>query len=463
MGAAEEVTGSKHFIDTGNSLVMLDCGAFQGKRAEADKKNRDFPVDPGLIECVVLTHGHFDHSGLIPLLVRNGYRGNIFATPATRDIANIIMMDSARIQARDMEFLAKEADKRGEDFKWEPLYDERDAIKAASQFVTISYGRPIRITKDLELTFYDAGHILGSSIAVFRNDTRDGPITLAYSGDLGRKGKPIIKDPERIPDPDYLILESTYGDRLHESSGDVMGLLADVVCRTAERGGKLIIPAFAIERTQELVFYLHLLNDRKMIPKIPIFVDSPMATNATTLFTLHPECYDEETNRAFIDHHRNPFGFNDLRYVQSVAESKQLNELKGPAVIISASGMCESGRIQHHLLHNLSDEKNTILSVGYMAEHTLGRKIMNGAPEVSILGRWVKVKAEVAEIKALSAHADYRELGDYVKFMDLDRLKGVFLVHGEKEAQDHLREHLLDLGVKNVSIMAKGQKFDLKP
>jgi len=464
-GAAQEVTGSKHILDTGNTKIMVDCGAFQGKRKEAEKKNREWIPETASLDAVVLTHGHFDHCGLLPLLCNKGYRGNIYATAATRDIANVIMMDSAKIQARDGEYLRKQAKKRGEKFEWEPLYDEADVLQATNQFVSLSYERKILISRDIEATFYDAGHILGSAsvfLEISNGSNGDGgKTTVGFSGDLGRKNKPIIRDPSVIPPVDYLVIESTYGDRLHENVSDVMKKLAQVISETAKRGGKVIIPAFAVERTQDLIFYLHLLSDQNAIPKIPIFVDSPMAVNATSIFRVHPECYDEETREAFIQHHKNPFGFNALRYVDSVEESKEINEMDGPAVIISASGMCEAGRIVHHLLHTINDPKNTILIVGYMAANTLGRRIRDRERNVRIFGSSVPLKARVEEIGALSSHADYSEMGDYIKQLDLNKLKKIFLVHGEDQAQTHFREYLLNLGVADVEIVQYGAEYEL--
>jgi len=461
-GAAREVTGSRHFLDVDGELLQIDCGAFQGKRREAEEKNRAVFKEAETVTAMVLTHGHYDHSGLLPLLPKRGYRGNIYTTPATRDIASLIMMDSARIQARDQEYLAKQAAKRGEKFTWQPLFNEEDVIRAAEQFVTLSYRRPMPITQRVTCEFYDAGHILGSALACL-DVRRDGgeKLRVVFSGDLGRKGKPIIRDPELVPDPDYLVMESTYGDRLHESSEGAMEKLAAVVNETVDRGGKIIIPAFAIERTQELVYYFHLLTDSHKIPSLPIYVDSPMATNATTIFQVHPECYDEEIHEAFLRHHKNPFGFNELKFTSSVQESKDLNKLKEPAVIISADGMCEAGRIQHHLANNIQDPRNTVLIVGYMAEHTLGRRIKERQPEVRIFGQIYKLRARVEEVSAFSAHADYREIGEYIARLDLGRLKKVFLVHGEGAAQEALKKHLLGIGVKAVEIVEPGKRYEL--
>ena len=510
LGAAEEVTGSKHILEVDGRSFMIDCGAFQGKRAESDKKNREFDFAPDKIESVILTHAHFDHCGLLPVLTKNGYRGNIYSTPATRDLANIVMMDSARIQARDAEFLGKQAKKKGEKFTWKPLYTEEDCVKAANQIVSLSYNRKMYIAPDIQLEFFDAGHILGSAMAsvtitgqranrisgqtskqsgmgrrrlwhgLFGKDGANvessraektlalqgapsDEIRILYTGDLGRVGKPIIRDPAvNVPAPDYIFLESTYGNRLHESPGIALDDLEKVVKRAVANKGKIIIPSFAIERAQELVYYLHLLVKQKRIPKIPIYLDSPMAVNATGIFQLHPECYDEEANNEFINQHKNPFGFNELTFISSVDESKALNKKTGPMIIISADGMCEAGRVLYHLANNISDPKNIVLIVGYMSENTLGRKIYDGQKEVRILGDWYKVKARVEKIDAFSAHADYQECTDWLNRIDTSRLKKIFMVHGEKDAQAAFKIHLEKNGYKNVQIVKYGESYDLE-
>ncbi|MDR1802068.1 MAG: MBL fold metallo-hydrolase [Treponema sp.] len=462
LGAAEEVTGSKHVLEIDGKSYLIDCGSFQGSRAEADKKNRDFGISADKIEAAILTHGHLDHCGLFPLLTKNGYRGNIYATPASRDIASLIMMDSANIQAKDAEYLRKEAAKNGEKFTWTPLYEEKDAIQATSQMMGVSYNRPVIVDSDIKLEFYDAGHILGSAMA-FITVTKDGKeVKILASGDLGRKGKPIIRDPAIPPAaPDYIILESTYGDRLHENTEDAMNKLADITRRIVKSRGKLLIPSFAIERTQELVYYFHLLTDEKIVPEIPIFVDSPMATNATTIFQVHPECYSEEIKEAFIKHHKNPFGFNSLHFTTSVQESKDLNDTAGPLIIISADGMCEAGRIQHHLIHNISNPNTIIMTVGYMAEHTLGRRIRDKEEEVKIHGMKFKRRAAVEEINAFSAHADYSEAIAWLKSIDTSRLKTIFMVHGEPKGQAAFKRHLADAGFRDVEIVKYGGVYDL--
>lgn len=501
LGAAQEVTGSKHILEIDGRAFMIDCGAFQGKRKISDEKNRDFTFPPEKLESLILTHAHYDHCGLLPVVTKNGFSGNIYATPATRDLANLIMMDSARIQAHDAEYLRKQAIKKGEKFTWQPLFNETDVVQAANQIVTLSYNRKMYIAPDVQLEFFDAGHILGSSFASItisgrhggiaaegkglptteqstfferlrrRKDDPPSPVPVApetqlnilFSGDLGRKNKPIIRDPAvNVPPPDFLVLESTYGNRLHENTELAMNDLVRIVRRAINKKGKIIIPSFAIERTQELVYYFHLLVDKKKIPEIPIYVDSPMATNATSIFQVHPECYDETIHEAFLKHHKNPFGFNALSFVTSVEESKSLNQKPGPMIIISADGMCEAGRVLHHLANNISREENTVLLVGYMAENTLGRRLKDGEKEVSIMGDRYTVRATIEEINAFSAHADYQETIDWLNTIDTSRLKRIYMVHGEPDVQEEFQRHLADAGYNSVQIVKYGETYDLE-
>lgn len=462
LGAAEEVTGSKHILDVDGHKYLIDCGAFQGKRAEADRKNREFNVPVDELEAVILTHGHYDHCGLLPLLSVHGFTGNIYATPATRDIANLVMMDSARIQSRDREFLTKQAAKKGESFSWQPLFDETDVIKTIDLIVTVSYHRPVWIGEGVKLEFFDAGHILGSAMAfITARDSSGKEVKIAFTGDLGRCGKPIIRDPEVIPQADYIVLESTYGNRRHEGTDNALSILAEKTKELTVQKGKMIIPAFAVERTQEIVYYFHLLTDKKTIPDIPIYVDSPMAVNATSIFQVHPECYDMETHQAFLTHHKNPFGFNALKFITNVSESKRLNEIDGPMIIISADGMCEFGRITHHLANNIEKPSTKIMLVGFMAENTLGRRLQNKEQEVKIFGEWHQVRAEILQINAFSAHADYFEAAQWLKSLDTSHLKNIFLVHGEPAAQKFFTNYLNDNNFKDVQTIKYGEVYEL--
>ena len=464
LGAAQEVTGSKHIFSIDDRMFMIDCGSFQGKRRESDEKNRNFKIDTERLESVILTHGHLDHCGLLPLLSKLGYEGNIYATPATRDIANLVMMDSARIQAHDAEFLAKQAAKKGEKFHWKPLYDENDCVKAANQIVSLSYNRKMFIAPDVQLEFFDAGHILGSAFAsVTVNPNPKNPekeIRLLYTGDIGRNCKPIIRNPAlNMPAPDYIFLESTYGNKLHDNHEFAMHELERIVREACAKKGKIIIPSFAIERAQELVYYLHLLTDQKKIPVIPIYVDSPMASNATSVFRVHPECYDESVNEAFLKHHKNPFGFNSLTFTTNVEDSKELNKKEGPMIIIAADGMCEAGRVLYHLANEISNPKNTIMCVGYMAENTLGRRIFDGAEKVHVLSADYEVKAKIERCNGFSAHADYNEMIEWLKNIDTSRLKKIFLIHGEPDQQAGFKQHLADAGFNDVDIVEAGKEY----
>lgn len=463
-GAAEEVTGSKHLLTLDGSRVLLDCGMFQGKRKESREKNLVLPFEAGSVDALILSHAHFDHCGAIPILVKESFKGNIYSSPASREIGSLVMMDSAHLQAMDAKFIEKKR-ARGEDPETEvpvkPLYDESDVLTALDSFITVSYHRKFPVADGISATFYDAGHILGSCLTRIEARINGREVAVGFTGDLGRNNMAIIRDPEILPPVDYLICESTYGDRLHDPITQAMTELAEVVNEVWKKRGKLIIPAFAVERTQELVYYLHTLHDEGKIPEIPIYVDSPMAVNATSIFRTHPECYDDETRQKFLDHHENPFGFEHLTFVTSTEQSKRLNNSEEPAVIISSSGMCEGGRILHHLANNIDNPKNTILIVGFMAQNTLGRRLADREREVKIFGTKYPVKARVKIINAFSAHADYEEIKSWTRRLDRDRLKGVFLVHGEPDAQANLKEVLEKDGVRRVEVLKAGVEIDL--
>jgi len=462
-GAAGTVTGSMHLVESGGKRFLLDCGLNQGRRKDADQKNRCLPFSGSTIEAVVLSHAHIDHSGNLPTLVKNGFAGPIYTTPATIDLCNWMLRDTAHIQEKDAEFLNKRLEHRKaaglENGRVTPLYTMADAERTLPLFHPVPYHQPEQLSPELMYVAYDAGHILGSSCIVLHEGTEDKRVRLAFSGDVGRPNLPIIRDPEVMPAAEYLIMESTYGGRLHKSASHVENKLADVVNRTARRGGRIIVPAFAVGRTQQLVLLLHELANQKRIPNIPIFVDSPLAVNATAVHRDHPECFDEET-RAFLLNHEDPFGFQRLQYIREASESKKLNDLHGPMVIISASGMCEQGRILHHLWNNIEDPRNTILITGFQAADTLGRKLIEKWPEVRVFGEPKRVRAEISSLDELSGHADQRELLDWIRPL-APTLRRVFLVHGEPQQSQTLAK-LLDsqYGLEAV-IPHPGESFEL--
>lgn len=463
-GAAREVTGSRHLLEVGDARILIDCGMFQGRRSETRAKNADLGFDPSTLDACINTHGHLDHCGTYPLLARRGYRGAIHATPATADVAALVMADAARIQVADARFLERQIAKNPRDRREAipPQYDEEDADLATSLYRPVAYHEPFRVASGVTATFLDAGHILGSSIV--RLDCEDGGrrVTIVATGDLGRRNTPILRDPEVVADADWLLCESTYGARLHDDIAFAQDELAQVVRDTAAKGGRVLIPAFAVGRTQELVWHLHQLHAEGRIPPIPVYVDSPMATKATAIFAKHAECYDAETVARFLDNGISPFSFAALKYVESAEDSKKLNELRMPCIIIATSGMCEAGRILHHLVHGVGDHRNTVLVVGFMAAHTLGRALADRRPEVRIFGETHEVRARVKILNAFSAHADRNEIGEWVGRMDRRRLRGVFLVHGEPDAQDALAAHLRDAwGIARVEGLEAGRAVTL--
>ena len=430
-GAAREVTGSCHIVRHGGTTLLLDCGLFQGRRALSRAKNEKLPLPVGEIDAIVLSHAHIDHAGRLPFLVAQGYDGPIWTTPATRDLCALMLADSAHIQEKDAQFLAR----RGEESSL-PLYRMADAVRAVELMIGASYRRPMDVVPGIRVSFTDAGHILGSASVVLECGTGTDRRRLIFSGDVGRPGLAIIGDPSPPEDADFVIMESTYGNRDHEPITDARAHLARVVKETAARGGKLLIPAFAVGRTQELVYDLHVLSRAGEMPAIPIFVDSPLATDTTGVFAAHPELWDrhEEPVRRI----QQLFNFELLKFTRTVDESKALNTLHGPAVIIAASGMCESGRILHHLANRASDPRTTILIAGFQAEHTLGRRIVDRAPELKVFGRPVPLRARVEILNGYSAHGDRTELRHWLAAVRASspRLQGVALVHGEPEAQD---------------------------
>jgi metallo-beta-lactamase family protein len=461
-GAAGTVTGSMHLVETGGKRVLLDCGMYQGRRKDADAKNRRLPVAGSSIDAVILSHAHIDHSGSLPTLVKGGFAGPIYTTPATIDLCNWMLRDTAHIQEKDAEFLNRRLEHRRqqglENGHVEPIYGTEDAEATIPLFQPVSYHETQAVTPGLSYESFDAGHMLGSSFMVLQ-EAGAAPVRLGYSGDVGRPGLPIIRDPEQMPQVDYLILESTYGGRLHKSVEHVENKLQAVIQRTAARGGRIIVPAFAVGRTQQLVVLLHQLANEQRIPNIPIFVDSPLAVNVTAVHRDHPECFDEET-RAFLQNGDDPFGFKRLQYIREAADSKRLNDLHGPFMVISASGMAEAGRILHHLRNNIEDPRNTVLITGFQAADTLGRKLVEKWPEVKIFGEPMRVRAEVASLDELSGHADQRELLEWVKPI-AGKLKKVFLVHGEPEQSATLAKLLKSQYNLEAVVAAPGQSYEL--
>jgi len=461
IGGARTVTGSQHLLFINGKKILLECGLFQGRRKDTYEKNKNFIFNPAEIDVMLLSHAHIDHSGNIPNLVRNGFNGFIYATSATVDLCQIMLRDSAYLQDRDIQWINKKRKKKNQP-PIEPLYTIEDVEKAMENFIGIQYNKKIDLYPGISATFRDAGHILGSASILLEVEESDGKkIRLGFTGDIGRPVMPVIRMPDELRDLDAIIMESTYGNRLHSPSEDVEEELASVVRQCISEGGKIIIPAFSVGRTQLLVYMLHKLFDQNRIPEVPIYVDSPMAVNATNVFRAHPECYDRETIRVFVENGEDPFGFERLKYVKNVEASKELNTKEGPFIIISASGMAEGGRILHHLSNGVGDPKNLVLFVGYAAEHTLARRIMDGSKEVNIFGEKHVIKCKVKKMDYFSGHADQGELFEYLRLNKKEKLKNIFLVHGEESQSLPFREKLVRAGYKNVQYPVSGEKVEI--
>ena len=463
-GAAKTVTGSMHQLNVQGRSYLLDCGLYQGRRKEAEERNRAFPFPCASMDAALLSHAHIDHSGNLPSLVKNGFAGPIYTSPATADLCGPMLADSGRLQEKDAEFLNKRYLRRQSlnalgpsDHIVHPLYTVEDAEKTQPHFRPVPLHTPTPIGPGLTYTSFEAGHILGSTCMLLELEEEGKKVRLGFSGDVGRVGLPIIRDPESLPPVDFLIMESTYGDRLHAPSHSVLEALAEIVNRTYDRGGKIIVPAFAVGRTQQLVLLLHELHERDLIPAFPIFVDSPLAVNVTEVFRRHTELFDEEAN-VFAGEGQDPFAFQKLKYVREVSESKALNDLHGPFMIISASGMCEAGRIVHHLRNNIGDPRNTVLLTGYQAENTLGRKIQEKRAEVPIFGELMPLRAEVQKLDELSGHADQRELLGWLEPI-AKGLKRIFLVHGEAQPQTVLAQEIRKRWDVEVTAPTRGEKY----
>jgi len=457
-GAARTVTGSMHLLTINGKRLLLDCGLYQGRREEANARNSQLPFEAKSVDACVLSHAHMDHSGVLPVLTKNGFEGPIFCTSATRDLSAVMLRDSANIQESDARFINKRNAERGLPFV-KPIYTEHDATHALSHFVAYEYHRVFEPIPGVCVTFRDAGHILGSAEVVIDYEEGGKKGRLVFTGDLGRKHLPILRDPESVEEADVLITEGTYGGRYHKPIEDAREELAQVIAQTYERNGIVIIPSFAVGRTQEVVYDLqHLVNENR-IPDLPVYVDSPLAINVTEVFRMHPECYDEEI-RNFIDHDPdgNAFGWSRLTYVRDTEASKALNESKQPSIIIAASGMCEAGRVLHHLAHHIEDPRATVLFVGYQAENTLGRKILDGWEKVRILGDEYEVRAQVKKLEGYSGHGDHNDLIGFAREM-VRRPKQAFIVHAEMEAALALQDGLRKTGLKQVTIPERGDRI----
>ncbi len=455
-GAARTVTGSRHLLTVNGQRILLDCGMFQGRREESERLNRQFGFDPAAIDAVVMSHAHIDHSGALPSLVKAGFKGRIHATLATADLLGAMLRDSAHIQESDIKFLNKHRARRGEPAK-APLYTTEDAEKAIAAIQEHPYHEPVRVAPGVEVAYYDAGHILGSAVVQLTLTEETRKRILVFSGDLGRRNLPILRDPETPPEADALIIESTYGDREHSPIEAVDDRLAGLINSVCAAKGKLIIPAFAVGRTQELVYAISRLIRAGRIPGCSVFVDSPLALDVTEIFARHPECYDAEI-RAVLHDTGDPFGFHLLEYVRSVEESIELNDRPGPFIVVSASGMLEAGRVLHHLRNAIDDPRNVVLIVGYQAEHTLGRRLVEGAGEVRIYGEVHRRRARVEVMNEFSAHADRNGLIAWVRaFRRMP--KRAFVVHGEETQSRPFAQRLREMaGIPEVFVPAMRDK-----
>ncbi|MEJ5312481.1 MAG: MBL fold metallo-hydrolase [Anaerolineae bacterium] len=460
LGGVGTVTGSMYLVRTNKRNILLECGLYQGKRDEAYARNHKIPVDIHRLDAVVLSHAHIDHSGNLPNLVKSGYDGPIYATHATYGLCGAMLPDSGRIHEGDVEYVNKKRQRKGEP-PMKPLYTEADALRALHYFVGIGYDRPVEIARGVRVTFLDAGHILGSAMVLLESEEKEGIVRLLFTGDLGQPKLPIVRDPAPMPPADCLMIESTYGDREHPPIQDIQSQLADIVNTVAARGGRIIIPAFAVGRTQDIVYDLHQLTHAGRIPELPIYVDSPLALNVTETYRMHPECYDQET-RDFLtaSDSDDPFGFYRLRYVRSIEESKQLNTTANPVIIISASGMAEAGRVQHHLKHAIGDPKNAVLITGWQAPNTLGRRIADEEPVVRIFGESFERCAEVYTLYGYSAHADRTDLLEWAT-PQAHTVKTAFVIHGDPQPAQNLAEGLQKLGYSNVIVPQRGEKHIL--
>jgi len=461
IGATESVTGSKHLLITEKgSQILLDCGLFQGMGKETDEMNRKLDINPSSIEAVILSHAHVDHSGNLPTLVKQGFGGKIYCTPATLDVCRILLLDSAHIHQGDIAFINKRRRKKGMPLI-KPLYTIEDVEKCLTLFKIVPFNQEFKINEEISFHFSENGHIIGSATVNITAHENNKKTRLAFSGDVGRYKDQILRAPSAFKQCDYIICEATYGNRLHETLIDAGNKLLDIVKKTCvEKKGRLIIPAFSLGRTQEILYSLDKLKGKGLLPDIKIFVDSPLSSAATGVVRKHPEAFNEAL-REYMTKDPDPFGFDHTKFITDVNESKALNLIEEPCIIISASGMCDAGRVKHHLRHNISDKKNTVLIIGYCAPGTLGAKLLGGEKQVSIFGDLFEVNAEIDSLLSYSAHADYKELLKFLSCQDKKQVKTIFLVHGEDEAKQEFREKLLLEGFSHVVIPNKGDVFPL--
>lgn len=457
-GAAQNVTGSRHLVEINGVKILLDCGMVQGgSREESRKQNETFLFDPTEVDVVIISHAHIDHVGMLPRLVKQGFKGKVYCTTVTKEIADVLLRDSAHIQKQDFEYDQKHKGK-----KPEPLFSEEDVLAAVQLIETYEYRQKFRLVEGVWVTFYDAGHVLGSAITVIDYTEKDqDQRRLVFTGDLGRKFMPLLNDPYQVDHAQTLIIESTYASHLHDALNSITEELCSAVNDVVKRGGKIIVPGFSFERTQEIVYILHQLYDQKRIPRIPIFVDSPMSIAISKVFDKYSAQYDKETFRDFVSKKENPLYFTEIKYTQTVEESKSINNFKGPCFIVSASGMCDAGRIKHHLKNNISDPKNLILVVGFMAQGTRGRDIVEGKNKINIFGEDIPLRAEVIVFNAFSGHADKLELLDYIR--NINDLEQIFIVHGEENECAVLRDNIYNiLKLKcKVDVVDLGEEFEV--
>lgn len=457
-----DVTGSRHVVHTEHARILLDCGLFQGRRADSIERNRDLGVRAGDIDVIVLSHAHIDHSGALPRLYRQGFRGPLYCTPATRDLCAAMLADAAEIQAQDAAYINRKIEKNGVDMRpVEPLYDQDDVVGILGLMINIPYHRPQRIAEEVLLTFYDAGHVLGSAMVALDVDVVGERRRLVFSGDLGRHSMPLLRDPEIPPGASCLVMESTYGDRNHGPIEQMQDELHKVITQTIERGGKVIVPSFALERAQEVIYALKQLRAQDRLPEVPVYVDSPLTVKLTDVFRIHPDCFDDEARNILIEGD-SPFDFDGLHYVSSVEDSKAIDRRDEPCVVISASGMCEFGRVVHHLVAAIESRKNTVLIVGFQAQHTLGRRLVELQPRVRIFGVERERHAEVVVLNGFSAHAGQDDLLRYAEAVRAaGPLRQVALVHGEDEPRNTLKALLEERGFPSVHTPIRGDRIDV--